>query len=271
MGCGASNTATATSGVRNQNPNNTPAGRSQSSTNQQNNVPRIVHKPLSQPKNYRHGSPITQGDINNQRNEFWSTRTEGNAHMWQAIRSAAEGLLTQDLPLANAILEASNISTPNGSLEVCYDERGFQYKIPHYCFSDPVELTTTGIVLTNNNTNTNNNMGVTNSSTPNNSSRLATVSEPAVPGSGTTIKLRVRINPGDHNLTVFIDPIFNLLQLKQQIVRESNKQLPQVNISAERQRIIFMGKELDNALKVKDAKFDDSKVVQVFLRPEPKK
>jgi hypothetical protein len=28
-----------------------------------------------------------------------------------------------------------------------------------------------------------------------------------------------------------------------------------------------MGKELGNTLKIKEAKFDDAKVVQVFLRP----
>lgn len=80
--------------------------------------------------------------------------------MWQAIKSAAEALLANDVSLANAIVEvrcfmwfldksfifsanyyqASNITTPNGSLEVCYDERGHQYKVPQYCVANPIEL-----------------------------------------------------------------------------------------------------------------------------------
>ena len=50
MGCGASNVSTAAT------TNNQPQTRQVTS----NAVPRIVHKPLTQPKNYRHGSTITQ-------------------------------------------------------------------------------------------------------------------------------------------------------------------------------------------------------------------
>lgn len=41
------------------------------------------------------------------RNDFWSSRVEGNIHMWQNIRSAAEALVSNDLMLANAILEVN--------------------------------------------------------------------------------------------------------------------------------------------------------------------
>jgi hypothetical protein len=44
-------------------------------------------------------------ELANQRNEFWSTRTDGNAIMWQAIRLAAQALLENDLTLASAILD----------------------------------------------------------------------------------------------------------------------------------------------------------------------
>ncbi len=40
-----------------------------------------------------------------QRDDFWSSRVEGNVHMWQNIRSAAEALASDDVMLANAILE----------------------------------------------------------------------------------------------------------------------------------------------------------------------
>lgn len=60
--------------------------------------------------------------------------------MWQAIKSAAEAILSHDLPLANAILEASNIITTSGLLDLCYDEKGHQYCVPAYCYCDPIEL-----------------------------------------------------------------------------------------------------------------------------------
>jgi hypothetical protein len=42
------------------------------------------------------------------RNTFWDTRVEGSTQMWQNIRSAAEALAANDVPLANAILEVSD-------------------------------------------------------------------------------------------------------------------------------------------------------------------
>eukprot|EP01036_Dinobryon_divergens_P045920 gene45920-61381_t len=86
---------------------------------------------------YRHGTPVTQADLVNMRNTFWATRVDGNSHMWNALRTAAEALLSEDFPLANAIIEASNITTPNGNLELCYDERGHQYTVPGYCYTIP--------------------------------------------------------------------------------------------------------------------------------------
>ncbi len=153
MGCGASNSAQAVS--QSQRPAVSSPGVSSAVA-----TASIVHKPVSLPKSYKHGTTITQGELNNQRTEFWSTRTEGNRVMWQAIRSAAEALLNEDVALANAILEvsysfwlvvydvltaliaqASAISTPNGTLELCYDERGSKYKVPLYCYANPSELT----------------------------------------------------------------------------------------------------------------------------------
>lgn len=45
------------------------------------------------------------------RNDFWSSRVEGNMHMWQNIRSAADALVSNDLMLANAILEVSSVDS----------------------------------------------------------------------------------------------------------------------------------------------------------------
>eukprot|EP01036_Dinobryon_divergens_P033658 gene33658-43499_t len=130
MGCGASNSATsAVSSTPNlNNPNINTANRNAAGNTY---TRRLGSRPVIQSKSYRHGSTITQSELNNQRTEFWATRTDGNTHMWQAIQSAADAVLSSDLRLANAILEASNITTPNGLLE---------YKVPLYCIANPFEL-----------------------------------------------------------------------------------------------------------------------------------
>jgi hypothetical protein len=237
MGCGASNNAGTVSNANIRPP------VSQS-------PPAAVSRPLTKPKPYRHGAYITQGEINNQRSEFWATRTEGNAQMWQTIRSAAEAVLADDLALANAILDASSIITPNGTLEVCFDERGYQYKVPQYCYADPMELTTQPPDFTPTN------VGSSVKGSENNG------------GTGAMLKLRIRINPGDHNLSVAAGSQSTIGGLKVRICEEAAKNIPGLQeVTPERQRIIYLGKQLNDTTRLADAKFDESKVVQVFLRP----
>lgn len=260
MGCGASNAATSvamsTSPVSQNNQNNnrnTPSHQNNQYNSRSHQPQSVASIPLVKAKSYRHGAHITQGELNNQRTEFWSTRTEGTAIMWQSIRSAAEAMLADDLPLANAILEASNLATPNGTLEVVYDERGSQYKVPQYCYANPLELTNQPMPATINDV-------VTESS--------RSTENTAVFVDGPTMKLRVRINPGDHNLTIMAPLNGTILNLKQMISKEAEEKITQMKgVTVQRQRIIFMGKELQNTLKIRDGKFDDAKVVQVFLRP----
>lgn len=189
--------------------------------------------------------------------------------MWQIIRSAAEAVLADDLGLANAILEASLITTPNGSLEVCYDERGVQYKVPVYCYANPVELTNEPLP--------------TSSSSNGSSSGL-----PSEQVRGAPVKLRVRINPGDINVIIDANTGHTVSDLKHLVVEHARRaNLPVEGLDHDRQRVIFMGKEMANktvtnytsspttasltfAQKLSDTTVDDSKVVQIFLRPRAK-
>eukprot|EP01039_Chlorochromonas_danica_P000428 gene428-462_t len=223
-----------------------------SAVNQSAAQTHTASKPLTQPKRYHHGSHVTQGDLNNMRSEFWTSRVEGNTIMWQTIRSAAEALLSNDCVLANAILEASNIATPNGTLEVCYDERGFQYKIPIYCYCDPVELSNEPARVTE-----------TEKSGSNSSLKAQSVQ-------GLPIKLRVRINPGDINVTVEANTGHTVSELKHIITQQIRSELINIDIDDDRQRIMFMGKEIANKTKLCDAAVDDTRVLQVFLRAKKK-
>lgn len=98
-------------------------------------------------------------------------------------------------------LQASSITTPNGSLEVCYDERGYQYKVPQYCVSNPSELTSS---TPNENSVASNSNGVLPSLTasatviPANEgvykARAAAIATKS--SNNSPINVRVRINPG---------------------------------------------------------------------------
>lgn len=104
MGCGASNSA-ATGATGQPVSGGGGSGGGNRNTNGLIVATSVVHKTITLPKSYKHGAVITQGELNNQRTEFWTTRTDGNRLMWQAIRSAAEALLSEDVALANAIVE----------------------------------------------------------------------------------------------------------------------------------------------------------------------
>lgn len=233
MGCGASSRS-----GNNENINNMPIaarapGRSAPSRSI-NSVPQ-----------YRHGSPITQGDLQNLRNDFWGSRVDGNANMWGALRSASDALLNQDFVLANAIVDASSMTTPNGSLEICYDERGHEYKVPAYCYSNPVEMV-------------------------NATMQLEIVKKtPSKPIVAKPLHLKIRINPGDYNLQIDSSTADSVLQLKkcisEQAVKESTS-IPECDET--RQRVFFLGRELNNAQYLGDVGIDEARVVQVFLRPK---
>ena len=134
--------------------------------------------------------------------------------MWAAIRSAAEALISEDLPLAAAIIEASNISCPEGTLELCYDERGTQYKVPIYCYANPMELTygpvTVGSGSSGATSSGNNNEGEASRAT-----EVTTSTSLPVSTGGPSIKLRVRVNPGDHNMKITAELSSTVLHLKQ--------------------------------------------------------
>jgi len=128
---------------------------------------------------------------------------------------------------------------------------GHMYIVPPYCTTNPKDMKT-------NNSNGNNytiklNKKVTNS----------------IPGKPLKLKIRVC----DINISLDVLSSNSVQDMKQLIadktVEMSNsgqKNVP--NCIVRRQRIMFMGKELKDNQKLDDLKIDETKIVQVFLRPE---
>jgi hypothetical protein len=180
--------------------------------------------------------------------------------MWQAIHVAADALLADDLPLATAILEASQIVSATGSLELCYDERGNRYKVPQYCYAHPMELRmadpTSSVTKT---------VG---------SSSSSTIEHNSVP-----INIKIRLNPGDKNYTIKVMTGELVSDLKRCIAEQSCPKPAEGELDPQpssawvhpphRQRIMFLGRELKDPQRICDLQLDERKVVQVFLRPLP--
>jgi len=246
---------------------------------------------------YQHGRSITARQLQQQRNEFWATRVDGNSQSWLALKNVSEAFLGGDIELANALLEASMITTPNGSLDLCYDERGHQYKVPMYCFADPVELLADGGSSSSSggssSSSSSSSGGSANGGNKNgggggggsggwkgsflgsgSATAAAAAAAPAAPV--VDIKCRVRINPGDYTLLLDAKSNDTIRDFKT-LVKEQAKQhedLVRLNVSMDewRQRIIYKGFEQkdDGKTLLAVGVCDESTVVQIFLRPQNK-
>lgn len=266
MGCGASNA----SEVNVVSPSNT--GQPSSGNNSINRGRNVavnshLHVPLKPVNRYKNGKPITKRELDSQRLEFWGTRVEGNSLMWQNIRSAADAFLGADLVLSNAILEASNIKTPSGSLDICYDERGQQYNVPAFLFSDPIELLESSSGEGHNTDESN----ILNEG----SSNFDTINSPFEEGlkkirSGNPINVKVRINPGDYSISLECYSNDSILNLKRVIFEHTFQTNGTIPVCEDvRQRVMYMGKELKNNQILSQVGIaDETKVVQVFMKPK---
>lgn len=191
-------------------------------------------------------------ELYNMRKEFWESRVDGSPDMYVALRSVCEAIVANENALAEAILEASNITTTGTTIARCYDERGHEYNIPTYCWSDqgPANLKV---------------------------SKPVPFSEPrknnvTIKNANQEIELKVQVNPGDRNFVIKANTSNSVAEFKALICKEStiktDKNQSTEPVRETRQRMIFMGKELKNTQYLGDIGVDAARVIQVFLRKE---
>ena len=88
----------------------------------------VCHSSKLQPTpSFYYGKSISIEEIDNLRNEFWCSRVEGSSIMWQALKSASEALLNDDIELARSLLDASELKICNNMLGTCYDTRYYHF------------------------------------------------------------------------------------------------------------------------------------------------
>ena len=83
-------------------------------------------------------SPVSYEELEKIRNDFWSSRIEGNPQIWEILHMICNdnSLSIEDI---DGYMKASNIVTYKGCINVTYDNKGYLYEIPNYCINDPLE------------------------------------------------------------------------------------------------------------------------------------
>lgn len=74
------------------------------------------NKPLHSEKQWKSETPITMGQLRSKRDEYWETQPafEGRREIWDALHAACTACETNDLTLAQAIVDGANITLPTG-------------------------------------------------------------------------------------------------------------------------------------------------------------
>jgi hypothetical protein len=94
-------------------------------------------------------------------------------------------------------MQASGITSPGGSLALCYDERGREYIVPSYCFQASEQFVRPSSTAAPSTSPQHGANTIKTAETP------APITAPALgPPNGACIRLKVGISPGDFRLVV---------------------------------------------------------------------
>ena len=83
-------------------------------------------------------SPITLQELKKVRDNFWSSRIEGNPEVWELLHA-----ICNDNTISNediyGMLTAGGIKPYKDCINITYDNKGALYEIPNYCINDPMK------------------------------------------------------------------------------------------------------------------------------------
>ena len=82
-------------------------------------------------------SPVSFEELQKIREEFWTSRIEGNKGVWEVLHMICNDN-TLSIDDIDSFMKSANIVTYKGCINVTYDSKGFLYEIPNYCINDPV-------------------------------------------------------------------------------------------------------------------------------------
>jgi hypothetical protein len=83
----------------------------------------------------------TESLLEQERNNFWATRTEGDQEIWRGLQRTVGYLRDGDLKSAQTYFNASDLNCPTGNLlDDVYDAHGYKYEIPAWVVMTPASL-----------------------------------------------------------------------------------------------------------------------------------
>lgn len=81
-------------------------------------------------------SSITLEELNKVREDFWSSRIEGDMEIWELMRAVCSDKNLSDEDI-EGMLMAGGVVPYRDCINVVYDSKGAIYEIPNYCINDP--------------------------------------------------------------------------------------------------------------------------------------
>ena len=81
-------------------------------------------------------SAITLEELQKVRDDFWTSRVEGDSEIWELLHAICNDQNLSDEDIMG-MLKAGGIIPYKDSINVVYDSKGALYEIPNYCINDP--------------------------------------------------------------------------------------------------------------------------------------
>lgn len=214
------------------------------------------------PKNFSyHQPPWTRSILEQQRREFFDTRTNNSREVWNALAIVAESMRQGDLAQAQAIMDAANITCPHGKVargkgknrqqEGVYDSRGKLYEIPYWLVTDPADIIEDDGDEKN----------IEGTEDDEASEDVASNLQAREKGKGRAddigdeVRVTARLNTA-RDVTVTIGTKQTILVLRRKIEAQSNIKL---------RRLIFAGKILDNSQTLEATSWKPGQIMNAFV------
>ena len=83
-------------------------------------------------------SHITLSELNKVREDFWSSRVEGDKEIWELLHAVCSDQSLTDGDITE-MLKISGVIPYRDCINVVYDSKGAIYEIPNYCINDPLQ------------------------------------------------------------------------------------------------------------------------------------
>ena len=178
-------------------------------------------------------SPINLEKLKKVREDFWSSRIEGDEKIWNILKNICndESLKENDI---KEILKVSGIIPYRNCINIVYDSKGALYEIPNYCINQPSQYKIEEIEYDKN--------------------------KPKEE------VINVIIRYYNNQFKFKISNWKNILQLKENIIKIKDYK----NVSVENIRLFFGGKELHDNQELWFYNIINKSIIQMLIKEEEK-